>query len=93
MRFKIITTEYFFRRARRFLRKHPELRERFAQIVDDLKANPYAPHLRYHHLGGALGDVESVSLTYEYRIILTVRVTEKEVILLDVGSHDEVYRL
>jgi mRNA-degrading endonuclease RelE of RelBE toxin-antitoxin system len=28
----------------------------------------------------------------DYRIILTLAVTDKEIILLDVGSHDEVYR-
>ena len=26
------------------------------------------------------------------RIILTVMLTDKEIILLDIGSHDEVYR-
>jgi mRNA-degrading endonuclease RelE of RelBE toxin-antitoxin system len=33
-----------------------------------------------------------VSLTHSYRITLTVMVTEHEIILLDIGSHDEVYR-
>jgi hypothetical protein len=27
-----------------------------------------------------------------YRIILTIEITEKEIVLLDIGSHDEVYR-
>ena len=38
------------------------------------------------------GDLQAVSVTYEYRIILTLEVTEREIILLDIGSHDEVYR-
>ena len=90
--FAIATTDYFLRRARKFLRKHPDLRERFAQVVDDLKEDPFAPHLAYHHLGGKLKDVQAVSITYDYRIILTIAVTDKEIILLDIGSHDEVYR-
>ena len=89
--FTIVTTEYFLRRARKFLRKHPDLRERFAQVVDDLKQDPFAPRLAYHHLGGKLKDVQAVSITYDYRIILTIVVTDREIILLDVGSHDEVY--
>jgi len=28
----------------------------------------------------------------DYRIILTIEVTDREIILLDVGSHDEVNR-
>jgi addiction module RelE/StbE family toxin len=90
--FAIFTTDYFLRRARKFLRKHPDLRERFVQVVDDLKEDPFAPHLDYHHLGGKLKDVQAVSITYDYRIILTIEVTDKEIILLDIGSHDEVYR-
>jgi hypothetical protein len=31
-------------------------------------------------------------VTCDYRIILTIVVTDRESILLDVGSHDEVYR-
>ena len=33
-----------------------------------------------------------MSVTYAYRITLTLRVTKKEIVLLDIGSHDEVYR-
>ena len=90
--FTIVTTQYFLRRARKFLRKHPDLRERFAQVVDDLKKDPFAPHLDYHRLGGMLEGIQAVSLTYDYRISLTVVVTDKEITLLDIGSHDEVYR-
>jgi addiction module RelE/StbE family toxin len=90
--YTIITTRYFLRRLQKFLRKHPHLRERYAQVVNDLKENPFAPHLGYHHLSGELKGTQAVSLTYDYRITLTVMLTEKEVILLDVGTHDEVYR-
>jgi addiction module RelE/StbE family toxin len=90
--FTIVTTEYFLRRARKFLKKHPDLRERFAQVVDDLQQDPFAAHLAYHRLGGKLKDLQAVSVTYEYRIILTIQVTDREIILLDIGSHDEVYR-
>ena len=29
---------------------------------------------------------------YPHRITLTVLITEKEIVLLDIGGHDEVYR-
>ena len=90
--FTLITTEYFLRRARKFLRKHPDLQERFAQVVDDLQEDPFAPHLAYHQLGGKLKGVQAVSLTASYRITLTIVITEKEIVLLDIGTHDEVYR-
>ena len=90
--FTIVTTQHFLRRARKFLKRHPALKERFAQIVDELKQDPFASHLSYHHLGGKLKGVQAISLTNSYRITLTVVISEKEIILLDVGSHDEVYR-
>jgi mRNA-degrading endonuclease YafQ of YafQ-DinJ toxin-antitoxin module len=43
-------------------------------------------------LSGKLAGCYAVSLTYSYRITLTLMVSEKEIILLDIGSHDEVYR-
>lgn len=90
--FTLVTTEYFLRRARKFLKKHPDVRGRFAQVLDDLKQDPFAPHLVYHHLSGKLKDLQAVSITYDYRIILMIEITDKEIILLDIGSHDEVYQ-
>lgn len=90
--FTIVATQRFLRHARKFLKKHPYLQERFAQIIDDLKQDPFAPHLAYHHLSGKLKGVQAISITDSYRITLTVVISDNEIILLDVGSHDEVYR-
>lgn len=89
--FVIVTSNYFLRRAKKFFRKHPELKERFAAVVDDLRKDPFHPRLEFHSLSGKLKGVQAVSLTDSYRITLTVMVTDKEIILLDIGSHDEVY--
>ena len=90
--FTIVTTEYFLRRSRKFLKKHPDLRRRYAEIIDDLKDDPFAPHLAYHPLSGKLKGSQAVRITESYRITLTIILTERQVILLDIGSHDEVYR-
>src|SRR3990170_4027601 len=57
----------------------------------DLEKDPFQPHLDYHHLGGKQTGVQAVSITDSYRITMTVIITKKEIILLDIGSHDEVY--
>jgi mRNA-degrading endonuclease YafQ of YafQ-DinJ toxin-antitoxin module len=36
--------------------------------------------------------VQTISITSSYRLTLTLMITNQEIILLDVGSHDEVYR-
>lgn len=90
--FKIVTTSLLLRRLRKFLKKHPELRERFTLVVDSLAADPFDPRLRYHQLSGKLQGLQAVSLTESYRLVLTVIISDQEIILLDIGSHDGVYR-
>ncbi len=88
----IVTPEQFLRVARKFFRQHPVLQPRFANLFDELQHDPYQPGLRLHALSGKLTGCYAVSLTYSYRITLTLMMTEKEIVLLDIGSHDEVYR-
>ena len=90
--FALVTSNYFLRRANKFFKRHPDLKERFTAVVDGLKKDPFQPHLELHNLGGKLKGCQAVSLTHGYRITLTLMVTEKEIILLDIGSHDELYR-
>lgn len=90
--YELVWSARFTRSAKRFVKLHPDLRARLASILHDLERDPFQPHLRLHNLSGKLKGVQAVSLTLEYRITLTVMITEKEIILLDVGSHDEVYR-
>ncbi|MBY0579257.1 MAG: hypothetical protein K2P57_09430 [Burkholderiales bacterium] len=91
MSWTLVTTVFFERRTRKFLTKHPDLRSRFIETMAQLRLDPFAPSLRLHALGGKLQGIQAVSLTYRFRIALTVQVTEGEILLLDIGSHDEVY--
>jgi len=90
--FTITTPRQFLRQARKFFKKHPDLKSHFARVVTDLQNDPFQPHLSLHPLVGKLDGCHAASLTYSYRITLTLLITEKEIILLDIGSHDEVYR-
>jgi len=90
--YTLVWTASFTRAAKKFTVQHSELRTRFATTLRDLEADPYQSHLKYHHLSGKLKGIQAVSLTHSYRITLTVMVTDNEIILLDIGSHDEVYR-
>lgn len=88
----ITTPQQFLRQARRFFKKHPDLKPRFAEVITELQLDPFQPALKLHPLGGKLSGCHAISLTYSYRITLTLLVTDLEIILLDIGSHDEVYR-
>jgi mRNA-degrading endonuclease YafQ of YafQ-DinJ toxin-antitoxin module len=90
--YTLVWTACFTHAAEKFVKYHPELRCKFTATLRDLETDPFQPHLKYHHLTGKLQGMQSVSLTHSCRITLTVMVMEKEIILLDIGSHDEVYR-
>ena len=92
MTFALVTTQHFERRARKFLRRHPDLRPVLRDTLHQLRQDPFAPRLRLHALTGTLGGMQAVSLTHSYRITLILKITEREIVLLDIGSHDEVYR-
>jgi len=91
-RFTLVWTATFERTARKFLGRHPDLAGLFEDVLLQLESNPHAPKLRLHRLKGQNSDNHAVSLTYSYRIVLILRLTADEIVLLDVGSHDEVYR-
>ena len=88
----LVWTSHFIRAAKKFAKHHPELKKKVASILRDLGKNPFQPHLKYHHLGGKYKGIQAVSITDDYRITLTIAITEKEIQLLDIGSHGEVYR-
>ena len=90
--YTIVTPRQFLRQARKFFKMHPDLKTRLAGVLNDLQKDPLQSHLELHPLSGKLEGCHAISLTYKYRITLTLMMTNKEIILLDIGSHDQVYR-
>ncbi|MEO1928314.1 MAG: type II toxin-antitoxin system RelE/ParE family toxin [Nautiliaceae bacterium] len=91
MSYKIITTDKFMKKLAKLIKKNPELKPKIAKTLKLFENDINHPSLRFHKLKGELSDKYSVSVDMNYRIILEFIVTEKGVILLDIGSHDEVY--
>ncbi|MFM9100673.1 MAG: type II toxin-antitoxin system YafQ family toxin, partial [Cyanobium sp.] len=68
----MLFTERYNRRAARFLRRHPEMREVYRKTLLLLEANPHHPSLRLHALRGRLEGLHSVSINLSHRITLEV---------------------
>jgi mRNA-degrading endonuclease YafQ of YafQ-DinJ toxin-antitoxin module len=92
MTWQLVFTEQYARRAARFLKRHPEMESVYAKALLLLEANPHHPSLRLHPLKGRLDGLHSVSINLSFRITLEMIMTDKEIILINVGSHDDVYR-
>jgi len=82
--YTIKTASSFLRTAKKFFKRHPELKERFTAIIELLRKDPIAPALKIHPLSGELNGLHAIRLTYKYRITLIIRFTEKAIILVDI---------
>ena len=91
MAYKLIFTEDYTRRALRFLKRHPELKNQYVKTLALLELNPHHPSLRLHGLSGRMQGVHSVSINLSYRITLELLIQDQKIIPLNVGSHDAVY--
>ncbi|RLC74369.1 MAG: plasmid stabilization protein [Chloroflexi bacterium] len=89
--YKLIFTRTYLKREEKFLKRHPELIERYKKVLRLLEINPAHPSLRLHKLKGKFCGKYAISITSSYRIVLAFAVTEKGIVLLDIGSHDDVY--
>ncbi|MGD9900610.1 MAG: type II toxin-antitoxin system YafQ family toxin [Calditrichaceae bacterium] len=91
MNFKIVYTDSYIKRAKRFVKTHPELIGQYEKTLKLLEINPHHPSLRMHQLQGKLKDLHSVTINISYRITLEFFFNDKEIVLVNVGHHDEVY--
>ncbi len=92
MSWTLVFTERYERRAARFLRRHPDLRQSYRKTLLLLEADPHHPSLRLHALWGRLQGLHSVLINLSYRITLEVWIDGQRLIPIDIGSHDVVYR-
>ena len=91
MAYALVFTDDYTRRALRFLKRHPELKNQYAKTLALLEINPHHPSLRLHALAGRLQGVHSVSINLSYRITLELMIQDQQIIPLTVGDHDTVY--
>ena len=92
MTYRLIYPHSYVKRAKKFLRKHPEIQGQYEKTLELLEINPQHPSLRLHVLHGRLEGLSSVSINISYRIVLELMIQDNDIILIDVGDHDKVYR-
>ena len=91
MAYRIIYPESYLKKAKKFLKKHPEILTQYQKTLELLEVNPQHPSLRLHGLQGRLNGLSSVSINMSYRIALEMVIRDDDIILIDVGNHDRVY--
>ena len=92
MSHRLVFAESYNRHASKWLKKHPTLRDQYLKTLQLMELNIHHPSLRLHKLTGSLSGLSSVSINVSYRITLELIIQDQDIILVNVGSHDEVYR-
>ena len=92
MSYTLVFTQSYTRRAAKWLKQHPELKGQYLKTLQLLEADPFHPSLRLHALRGRLEGLHSVSINLSYRITLELLLTDAEIMPVNIGSHDAVYR-
>jgi len=91
MKFRLIYTQSYIRRAARFARSHPDLIPQYEKTLKLLEINPFHPSLRLHRLKGSLSALHSVSINISFRVTLEFLIDDRTIIPVNVGKHEEVY--
>ena len=89
--YEIIFTKDYEKKAKKFFKKHQNLKDKYKKTIMFLQINPHHPSLRLHKLQGKLQEFYSVSIDMNYRIIIDFIIVDKKIFLIDIGSHSEVY--
>ncbi len=88
---QLIWTNPFLKKYQKWERKHPELAERAREKIRIFELNPFHRTLKTHSLVNELYGYWAFSISFEFRIIFTFTDDKSKAILLNIGSHDEVY--
>jgi len=91
----LVWSSGFTRAFRHAVRRQSELRARIEYALRQLAEDPFHPSLHSHKLKGALASVWACTVDYDNRILFEFVQNpgsgEQEILLLTIGTHDEVY--
>nr|WP_293351388.1 MULTISPECIES: type II toxin-antitoxin system YafQ family toxin [unclassified Microcoleus] len=92
---EVVWSSGFNRSFRKIVKKNPQLKDQITKVLKLLADDPFTPSLNSHKLGGDLAGLWSCSVAYDCRIIFNFsedeELLEMVILLVDIGSHDEVY--
>ena len=87
---KVIWDHGFEQAYRQRIRTRPALKSDFFGSLDLFAEDPLHPALRTHPLTGPLNGLWAFSCAPDLRVIFRF-IKKSEVLLIDIGSHEEVY--
>ncbi len=96
MKRKLVISKPFEKSYKKLAAKNLALKNGIARALEKLQQNAFDPSLRTHKLSGKLAIYLACYCGYDCRIVFTIEkdtnnTNLENIILLDIGTHDEVY--
>jgi mRNA interferase YafQ len=90
---KLVVSKSFHKAYKKFAAKNPTLKKQIDLAIEMMEIDLYSINLRTHKLSGVLTGSFACSCGFDCRIIFILNKLTKpeEIILVDIGTHDEVY--
>ena len=92
---KVVWSSGFKRSFKKITKKNSRLSDKIIETLKLLAVDPFTPSLKSHKLIGQMEGLWSCSVAYDCRIIFDIsedgQLLEMIILLIDVGSHDDVY--
>ncbi|MES1021782.1 type II toxin-antitoxin system mRNA interferase toxin, RelE/StbE family [Gloeocapsa sp. BRSZ] len=92
---QLVVTPEFKRAFRKFVKRNTDLQQRIEDTLKQMEVDVFAPTLGTHKLSGRLDGFQSCSCGYNCRIVFSIEqdteMNIEVIVLLDIGTHDEVY--
>ncbi len=88
---KIEISDSYNKKVIKFFKKHKDIYPQYKKTIEILQNNPQHPSLRLHKLQGNMNQFSSVSINMKYRIVIDFIIIDEMIILVDIGSHSDVY--
>ncbi|MFH1973996.1 MAG: type II toxin-antitoxin system YafQ family toxin [Pseudomonadota bacterium] len=87
---KVSWDQGFKRIYRKKVKNDSELKSKFWEAAEMFAKDPFHPRLRTHKLTGRLEGLWAFSVGFDCRVIFKF-LSKTEILLIDIGGHDEVY--
>ena len=91
---ELVLTPKFKRDYRKFVKRDKSLQRHIDEVLAKMSHDIFASHLGTHKLSGDLMGLWACSCGYDCRIVFVLETDDKGqevILLLDIGTHDEVY--
>lgn len=92
---ELVATPKFKKAYKKFIDRDYKLEKKIKNTLKQMRDDVFSPQLSTHSLQGKLFGLKACSCGYDCRILFSIEVDqnnrEEVIILLDIGTHDQIY--